>query len=473
MVERETVDPGAAFGARPGQNGTKPPVLARCAIWPTLGSPALHGLAGAYVTAIGPYTEADPPALLTTFMIGFGNAAGRGPAAYVGPTRHGLNEFAAVVGPTSRGRKDTGRDEAFDLLQRIDLIWAADHVYSGLSSGEGLIAALRDPAKKDAGDDGDQGDGGVTDKRLFLAESEFSGVLKVANREGNTLTEILRLAWDGRNLQVMTRRNPLMATAPHVSIVASITLDALRRHLIEADAANGFGNRFLFILTRRPHLLPAGGDRATREAIVGQASQLVPAIKQALTWCQQGGRTFRRDADAESLWAAVYHMLGENELPGMVGALTARAEAHLLRLSCLYAALDRTEVVTRTHLLAAIALWRYAEASVAYIFADATGDTLADRILDALATAPDGLTRTALRRRFANHVSAADLDAALTDLSAADRITEQRSPTGGRPVTRYRPTPATPGADDDPWEDLLRGSESLESTQRNGQTHAP
>ena len=40
-------------------------------------------------------------------------------------------------------------------------------------------------------------DPGEPDKRLLVVEEEYSVVLKVASREGNTLTEQLRKAWDG------------------------------------------------------------------------------------------------------------------------------------------------------------------------------------------------------------------------------------------------------------------------------------
>jgi hypothetical protein len=53
----------------------------------------------------------------------------------------------------------------------------------------------------------------VTDKRLLVEEQEFSATLKVATREGNTLTEQLRKAWDGKSLGVMTRSSPLRSMA--------------------------------------------------------------------------------------------------------------------------------------------------------------------------------------------------------------------------------------------------------------------
>ena len=48
--------------------------------WPTLPTIALrHGILGDLLDRLTPVTEADPVALLTTFLVAFGNAAGRGP----------------------------------------------------------------------------------------------------------------------------------------------------------------------------------------------------------------------------------------------------------------------------------------------------------------------------------------------------------------------------------------------------------
>ena len=91
----------------------------------------------------------------------------------------------------------------------------------------------------------------------------------------------------------------------------------------------------------------------------------------------------RRDAKARELWASVYPTLSA-ERPGMLGAVTARAEAHVLRLSVLYAVLDLSPEVRPAHLRAALALWDYADASAARIFGDRLGNAIADAILDAL-----------------------------------------------------------------------------------------
>ena len=93
------------------------------------------------------------------------------------------------------------------------------------------------------------------------------------------------------------------------------------------------------------------------------------------------------------MWEAVYSELTA-ERPGMFGSITARADAHTLRFSLLYALLDGAAAIRRPHLEAALAVWQYAEDSARFIFGDATGDPIADRILSALrANGPDGAER--------------------------------------------------------------------------------
>ena len=63
---------------------------------------------------------------------------------------------------------------------------------TGLSSGEGVVWAVRDSQ---------DGDPGAADKRLLVLEPEFASVLKAASREISTLSPTLRNGWDGRPLR--------------------------------------------------------------------------------------------------------------------------------------------------------------------------------------------------------------------------------------------------------------------------------
>ena len=79
-------------------------------------------------------------------------------------------------------------------------------------------------------------------------------------RDGNTLSAIIRDAWDRGDLRSMTKNSPAVATGALISIVAHITLQELRQELTGTDAANGFANRFLFACVRRSKCLPDGGE---------------------------------------------------------------------------------------------------------------------------------------------------------------------------------------------------------------------
>src|ERR1700735_2708528 len=118
---------------------------------------ALHGPAGEFVHGTAPHTEADPMALLVQFLIAFGAAAGRGVHYTVEATRHHLNEFVILVGPSGKGSKGSSWDHVDALLHATDHAFADRFVSAGLSSGEGLIWEVRDPISAE-----DQGAG---DKR--------------------------------------------------------------------------------------------------------------------------------------------------------------------------------------------------------------------------------------------------------------------------------------------------------------------
>src|SRR5215218_2156601 len=122
-------------------------------------------------------------------------------------------------------------------------------------------------------------DEGAKDKRLLVVASELASVLKVMNREGNTLSPVIRQAWDGNTLQIMTKNSPARATGSHISIIGHITKEELLRHLNETESANGFANRFLWLMVRRSKELPFGGDWSAVDE-----EPLVERLKSALAF---------------------------------------------------------------------------------------------------------------------------------------------------------------------------------------------
>jgi hypothetical protein len=112
------------------------------------------------------------------------------------------------------------------------------------------------------------------------------------------------------------------------------------------------------------------------------------------------------------------------------------------RLSLIYAVLDRSEAIDRCHLEAALALWRYVEASTAYVFAGMLGNRDAERILAELRHRPDGMTRTEISDLFRGHRSEAQIEEALELLLRMGLARKEVRPTGGRPVERWFATTA-------------------------------
>jgi hypothetical protein len=239
----------------------------------------------------------------------------------------------------------------------------------------------------------------------------------------------------------MVKNSPTKATNPHVSIVAHVTRDELLRNLNATESSNGFANRFTFFAVQRSKLLPDGGN-LTDEAIEPFATKLADAMS--------FGRSHHlvvRDPNANELWHAEYAELSEGK-PGLLGSITARAEAQVMRFALIYAVMTNpvdlrslqspSPTITVEHLQAALALWRYSEASARWIFGDTLGDPVADTILAALRRDPAGLTRTEISGLFDRHRKAGEIDVALRSLAGQQLVHRRKEPCeGGRPAERW------------------------------------
>lgn len=74
---------------------------------PELPEEALYGLPGDVIGALAPTTEADPAALLLTFMTMFGNVIGAEPHVAFGGADHPGRLFVLIAGDAATGRKGT------------------------------------------------------------------------------------------------------------------------------------------------------------------------------------------------------------------------------------------------------------------------------------------------------------------------------------------------------------------------------
>jgi len=396
--------------------------------WPEpLSKKAFYGLAGDAVRTIAPESEADPAALLVQILIAFGSVVGRGPHFEGEAAKHGPNLFGLVVGRTSKARKGTAWSHVLRIFREVDAFWYEECLASGLSSGEGLIHAVRDTTEKRKRTRKSKA---PNDEEVVVEEAEFAGPLRAQRREGNTLSAQLRQAWDTGNLRVLTKNSPVQATDAHISIVGHITQEELRRELTATDEANGFANRFLFTCSKRSKLLPLGGNIDPKVL-----EELARKFSRAAKHAQKVAR-MRFSDKARKLWVRKYPRLA-GEVPGLLGAIISRAEAQVIRLAVIYALLDCSRFIDKRHLRAALAVWRYCADSARYIFGDALGDRLADDLLSELRKRPDGMTRTEIRELFNRNRTENEITGALDALAGYGVARCVSEETGGRPAERW------------------------------------
>lgn len=442
--------------------------------WPTLDPKAMHGLAGRVVERIGPHTESDPVALLIQFLAFFGNSIGRMAYYLQEADKHFLNIFCVLIGTSSKARKGTSASQILRLFRIafsdnqghfVPDAWHRGNIGRGLSSGEGLIWAVRDAIEKQnpVKEKGKEtryetviADKGVSDKRLLVLESEFASVLRVIERDGNTLPDIIRDAWDHGDLRTMTKNSPAKATNAHISIVGHITSMELRARLGDVQMSNGFANRFIFVAVKRSQMLPDGGTIGDKEL-----SNLAGDLKDAIDNAKLTTR-MTRTAGARELWHQVYPELSSAK-PGVFGSLTSRAEAQVLRLSCLYALLDRSKEIDTPHVEAALALWRYSEDSVRYVFGNNTGNEVADKILAFVKVNPNGVSLKDIQIHFNKRLKTSDRKAAIDELRELDLIRIEQRKGSGRAASIIFPT--------DPLVRLVHNSSQVPQSRNDNKTN--
>ncbi|MCK5679571.1 DUF3987 domain-containing protein, partial [bacterium] len=299
------------------------------------------------------------------------------------------------------------------------------------SSGEGIIYAIRDAVKKYNVKDQREEiiDPGVDDKRLFVLDEEFGGVLANTKREGNTLSMIIRQMWDGGTLDPLTKNNKIRATEGVVGWVSHITVTELDSRLAESESFNGFANRILWGLARRQKLVPIP-EPMPRHELEDLQIRLLDILKEI-----EGEGSVELGHEARGAWCDHYYSDLTKDRPGLAGCTTNRGEAQVLRLAMIYCLLDGERTISLEHLKSGVAVWEYCRQSANYIFAGRTEDATSQRIIDALQQG--SMSSTELYKAFGNHLNKAKLGPALKELLASNRITAERRKTKGAPSTVY------------------------------------
>jgi len=400
--------------------------------WPVLSDTALPGIVGDFVRLATRNSEADPAAVLATFLVRFGIEVGPNPYLMIGDTKHNARLFAAIVGATAKARKGTSARPVDKLFSDIpnkfvnssnssdmngSLYIPAKTSPGPLSSGEGLLWQVSDENK---GNDGQ--------KRLFILDEELAAALKSTERHGNTLSTTIRKLWDTGDIEPLTKNERIKVTGAHVGIVTHITIEELRGSLKNVELHNGLANRFLWICSKRskrvanPHPMP-------KEELETIKSRIATIIHNASKVTEM-----KLTDEAARLWEKWYEDISQ-DYPGLIGSVINRAEAQLLRLSMISTLIDNKSEIDIPHIKAARAFWEYAEASARYIFSRHDENSLCEKIITALRLGEK--SKSELHKVFNNNIDARKINDALDELINSETIESREEFIGSKPKTIY------------------------------------
>ena len=410
--------------------------------WPSpMDKSAFRGLADRFVELACNNNEADPALVLMTYLCRLGVEVGPTPHLYVGDSKHYPRIFVVGVGASSKARKGTSSKPCNRLFKfecspfDATIVTPARMSHGPLSSGEGIIYNVRDEVQEYKVDRNGNGqtvvtDPGVIDKRLYIQDEEFGGVLSVAKREGNSLSSIIRRMWDDGDLEPLTKNNRIRATGAHVGITTHITMPELHRRLDDSDSFNGFANRFLWTCAKRPRIVPFPSPMPKDELEKLQIEFV--NILQKVKEIERMGMT----REARGLWADVYPSLSKDH-HGLVGAVINRAEAQVIRLSMIYALQDAQGAIGASHIESALAVWRYCEDSARFIFAGRGVNPDANKLF-AFVKENHTADASAVYKHFQGHITKPALERAVNELASQGRIDVTQESTGGRPKTVFK-----------------------------------
>lgn len=420
---------------------------------PTMRPEGFPGLLGEVVEVACKDSEAHPVAVAANFLAFFAASIGRGPFIQIGDAIAHCRPYSLLVGRSGKARKGTSEATVRAIFARAQHILNGRNgaqplrVHTGgLSSGEGVAWAIRDPVEKD--ENGKGGDAGVSDKRLLVIESEFANVLAQSKREGNTLSATVRNLWDGRTLEPLTKTSRTCASFPHVVVIGHITGHELREKSTDNDAANGLLNRFMILHVHRPKLVP--DPQPTPVEKLEQLAVMVADAIYDINMCNYKAENIneiKMSTAAKKLWKKQYANITQDR-DGLAGSLMARSEVYARILASCFALLDKRTQIEPEDYEASFAWIDYWRASTEFIFraADDLGeDGLSEfdrEVLKAVMREP-GISLTSIGAIWHRHKTkevAHSLGVLLNLAPPMIECQEVKPQNGGRAPKRYYPT---------------------------------
>lgn len=401
--------------------------------WPCLSNDALPGIVGDFVSLATRKSEADPAAVLATFLVRFGVEIGPNPYLMIGDTKHSTRLFAAIVGATSKARKGTSA-RPVDRLFSVNANKCVNSLNSYEMRGELYIPAKTSPGPLSSGEGllwqvSDENAGADCQKRLYILDEELAAALKSTERNGNTLSTTIRKLWDTGDIEPLTKNDRIKVTGAHVGIVTHITMEELKGSLRAVEMHNGLANRFMWICSKRSKLVPNPSPMPQKEL-----DEIKKNIHGIIKTNSQDVEMRLTDA-AQNRWEYLYPEISK-EHPGLIGSVINRAEAQVMRLAMIYALINNRHDIDICHLEAGLSFWKYSEESAIYIFSSRDDNPLNKKIITALRAGEK--TKSELHQFFGNNIAAETMNNALAELIDSKRIEyRQERSSGPKPKTIY------------------------------------
>lgn len=285
-------------------------------------------------------------------------------------------------------------------------------IYS-VSTGEGVIEAIRDPSTRTTNGK-EVEDPGVLDKRLFIDVAEFGGILAQTKKAGSILSAVIRNAYDCKPLETNTRHEPVSVQNPYVSISGSITPNEFNGLLfdkqdIAKNADNGFSNRFIPLHVHRNKLVAMPTKtQGTEEMINGLWSNLL-RVYQTLNPSEEARATaISMDVDAVEHWDREYKRITTLRAASIdAQRLHGRLETNTRKLAVILATMNGETSVSLPALKAAIAWIDYSAQTINKVVATAkdrmSNEAVsrdAQKVLGALAAFEGQASYTELARKL-------------------------------------------------------------------------
>jgi hypothetical protein len=398
---------------------------------------AFYGLAGSVVKIAVENSEACKEAILVQFLAAIGNILGRDLYINQGVYNH-LNEFVCLVGD-SGGAKGTSWEAIRGLLELIDEEWSKHCIKPGMATGEALINSIIDSREiivkgrrnTETGLAETVTEPGVNDKRALMLETEFSRLLAVCARSGNTLSEVLRQAFDSnKHLATNAKSDHCIATHPHVSLIGHITPNELKERMNDVSYSNGFGNRIIWVEAYSSKSLPFG---CIPEWYAQE--QLITNLRDVVEWAKAEPRFMQWTDGGSAAWERWYNRRDSEK--GITGALLQRDRTHLLRLAMIYAILDCRVCINENHLKAALAVWDYAKQTVQRIFGNMKGSSVAEKIYDFILISGEVSTRE-IYDHLSRNVSSKEIHIAILKLEVQGLVQTFTEKSGSKKIQKVK-----------------------------------